>query len=106
MAHKHARTASLIKNLAAEFFGREAFKDPLITVTDASVSDDLRTVKIFISVFPESGNEKALGFAERKRGLLADYFKSHSKLGRIPFIQVEIDAGEENRRRIEELLTQ
>ena len=45
-----------------------------------------------------------IDFAKRKRGELRDYLKQNLNIKSIPFIDIEIDLGEKNRQKIDELL--
>lgn len=98
------QVAEALAHLSGEFFSRESSGESLITVTRADISPDLKNVTIFISVLPESAEEKALAFAKRERSALRDYVKSKVSFSSIPTFDVEIDYGEKNRQRITALL--
>lgn len=95
---------NLVKELSAVFLGRENNKTSLITVTGCSTSPDFKKATIFITVLPENKEEVALGFVKRNRGELREYLKKNLSSKTVPFIDVEIDKGEKNRQRIDELL--
>lgn len=97
---------SVLKELIAEYIEKNssAASVSMITVTDCVVSSDTRRAKAFITVFPETAEEKALDFAKRKRSEIREYIKDHSRMRSLPFIDIEIDRGEKNRQRIDELL--
>ncbi len=101
--HREAKFAETIAHLAGEFFAREASPESLITVTRAIVSPDLKTAMVFISVLPESAEEKALAFAKRERSALRDFLKQKSAIHFPPLLDVTIDYGEKNRRHIDDL---
>jgi len=92
-----------IRNLVADFLKAESNRTSLITVTDANVSKDLKKATIFISVLPESGEESALNFVKRRRKDVRNYLKKKLEMRSIPFLDFEIDLGEKNRQRIDEL---
>jgi ribosome-binding factor A len=96
--------AELIKQLTAEFLLREATKSSLITVTFCYVSDDMKTAKIGISVFPETLEKTALEFAKRKSRELRDFIKKKVNTKVVPFLEIMIDLGEKNRQNIDQLL--
>lgn len=98
------KVANLLKELAAKFLERENNGTSLITVTSATVSPDLKRATIFIIVFPDSKEKSALEFAKRNRGEMREYFKKNVLMKNIPFVDVEIDKGEKNRQKIDELL--
>ncbi|MFH1402528.1 MAG: ribosome-binding factor A [Patescibacteria group bacterium] len=92
-----------IKNLAAQFLSMESNRVSLITVTNATVSKDLKKATIFISVLPETSEKSALNFAKRKRSDIRDFLKEKLKMKTIPFLDFELDMGEKNRQKIDEL---
>ena len=88
---------------AAEFLAREANRNSLITVTRTEMSQDNKRAVIYITVFPELGEEKALQFANRNRGELGRYLSERTRGMRLPHIEFKIDVGDKNRRRLDEL---
>jgi len=98
------KLSTLLKKLAANFLQEESSGKSMITVTGCLVSDNMRTVKIFLTILPEEEEENALNFAKRKRRDFKNYIKSNARLKFIPFIDFEIDKGEKSRQRIDELL--
>lgn len=104
MSIKNERTVEVIKDLAAKFLDYEGNKSSLITVTSLDISKDGKKCTIFFTVFPDNLQKTALEFAKRKRSEFKKYVQNNSKLGRIPFMDFEIDMGEKNRQKIDELL--
>ncbi len=103
-AKRTDRVANYIKELAAEFLGRENNRTSLITVTSATCSPDLKRATIFITVLPSSKEKPALDFVKRKRRELREFLKKNLPIKGIPFIDIAIDLGEKNRQKIDELL--
>ena len=101
---RREKLANLIKELGAQFLERESNNTSLITVTSCSVSPDLKRATIFITVLPDDKEAAALEFVKRKRGALREYLKKKMKIKIIPFIDTQIDLGEKNRQKIDELL--
>jgi len=104
VSSRQNKTANLVKELAAEFLGRENNRTALLTVTSANCSPDLKQATIFITVMPESKEKGVLDFAKRKRSELREFLKSKMRTKNIPFLDIEIDAGEKHRQKIDELL--
>ena len=96
----------ILKELAADFIQKESSGKSLITVTGCEVADNQRTAIIYFSVLPADTEEEALNFTKRQRKEFREYIKKHSRLRYVPFIDFEIDLGEKNRQRIEELLNE
>ena len=104
MTLRQDKVSSLIKNMAADFLRGESGKISLITVIKAEVSKDLKKSTIYVTIFPEDKEVAALDFLKRRRADFRDYFKkSKVNMKTIPFFDFEIDAGEKNRQRIDEL---
>lgn len=101
---RNTKVANIIKELSAQFLGRESNNTSLITVTSCNVSPDLKRATIFVTVLPTDKETTALEFAKRKRGELREYLKKNLEIKTIPFLEIEIDKGEKHRQRIDELL--
>lgn len=93
----------IIKEIAADFLQRESNHLSLITVTDVSVSDKGNLATIFFTVLPEDKEKAALDFSKRKRAEFREYFKGKVKMRALPFFDFEIDKGEKNRQRIDDI---
>jgi len=100
---KDERSREIIRHAAAEFFQHESSGSALITVTRVDISEDAKRATVMLSVIPEGFEEQVLEFAKRKRSDLRTHLKKHTKLPRIPHVEVALDIGEKNRQRIEEL---
>ncbi len=103
MSERTLKLEEMIKQLAAKFIKIEADKTSLITVMRADISPDLKNSTIYISVLPDSEAEAALNFCKRKMTDFKHYARDHMNLKIIPFFKVELDYGEKNRQRIEEI---
>lgn len=105
-AHRHTQVAQELTHMAGDFLAREA-RNPralgLITVTRAELSDDFKNVTVFLSVLPQTLEGEALRLAKRARSDFRDYIKKHSRFHPLPTVDFEIDYGEKNRQRIDEL---
>lgn len=106
MSIRSERIKEIIRDTAAHFLMLENNGSSLITVTSVELSSDEKNAKILFTVFPEAYQKTALEFAKRKRSDFKQYFKEHTKLGRIPMFDFAIDLGEKNRQRIDNLLNQ
>ena len=104
MSKRNEKVANYIKELSAEFLGKESNRTSLVTVTSCNTSPDLKRATVFITVLPSAKEKDALAFAKRKRGELRNFIKDKMQTKIIPFIDIEIDLGEKNRQKIDELL--
>lgn len=98
------KIAEQLRQYAAKFLEIESNRTAMITVTRCTISADLRQATVFITVLPEDKESSALAFAKRKRSDLRTYMKKQLRLKHIPFFEIEIDEGEKNRQRIDDLL--
>ncbi len=99
------KIANHIKELSAIFIEKEAGPTSMITVTRVVLSPDNKKAKIMVSVLPREKENAAYGFIKRNLGELRKYVSKGLKINPVPFLDVEIDEGEKNRQRIDELLS-
>lgn len=104
--NKDKKFEEVIKKAATRFLLEEASGSSLITVTNVSVTPRFEHATVFFTVFPTDKEKTALEFAKRKRSEFKEYLKSETRISRIPFIDFEIDYGEKNRQRIDEISNQ
>src|SRR4051812_35573501 len=102
-SQRQVQVAETIAHIAADYIARESNRESLITVTRADVSPDLKNAIIFFSVLPEKYEEPALHFLRRSRTDFRDYLKTKAAMKFLPNIDFEIDFGEKNRQRIDDL---
>ena len=100
---REEKAASLLTELAANYIAREAGRTTLITPTRTDIGSDRKNATIFVSVFPDHEAENALKFLKRHKDLFRDYLKKASRLSHLPYITFELDYGEKNRQRMDEL---
>ena len=100
---KRNRTAEILHRLAAEFIRDNSTKTSLITVTRVELSPTGKESKIFFTTLPESQEDTALKFLERKTQEFKRYVRDESRLGIVPKVDFKIDYGERNRQRLDEL---
>ena len=106
MANRSEKISEILRDLAARFLLVEGNTSSLLTVTHVELTRDEKYATIFFTVFPESFEKTAVEFAKRKRSEFKKFVKENSKLGRIPQLDFEIDLGEKNRQKIDDLLNQ
>ena len=103
---KDEKLAGVVKELAAEYINREANKNALITVTRAEILNRGKRATIFFTVLPETEQDKSLEFLKRKTSDFRLFLSNKKVVGFAPAIRFEIDFGERNRQRIDELSNQ
>jgi len=93
----------IIREAAAEFLQRESNYTSILTVTDVSLSEKGNNSTIFFTVLPDNKEKGALDFVKRKRAEFREFFKRKARMRALPFFDFEIDKGEKNRQRIDEI---
>ena len=102
--YRGEKIANHIRELAALYIEKEAGPTSLITVTRVLLSPDNKKAKIMVSVMPQEKEQAAYGFLKRNLGEMRKQIKQGLNINPIPFLDVEIDEGEKNRQKIDELL--
>lgn len=100
---RNQKLKKIIKEAAANFIERESNFTSLITVTDVAVLQNGKMATIFFTVLPEEKEKAALDFTKRQRREFREFFKSKARMRAIPFFDFEIDKGEKNRQKIDEI---
>jgi len=93
-----------IRELAAIYIEREAGVTSMITVTRVLLSEDGKRATIMVSVLPREKEKAAYGFIKRNLGDLRKSIGKSLRINPVPFLDVQIDEGEKNRQKIDELL--
>jgi ribosome-binding factor A len=106
MANRNEKIKEILHDLGARFLSLNGNGSSLITVTDVNLTRDGKYANILFTVFPTEFEKTALEFAKRKRSEFKEFIKENSRLGRIPQMDFEIDNGEKNRQKIDDLLSQ
>lgn len=99
------RLNSAIKEIVAKFLEKEvASAGSLLTVTRVIFKDNCARAQVLVTVYPESREKETMKNIEKNLRALRLYVKDRIKTRVIPFFEFQIDAGEKNRERVEELL--
>ncbi len=104
MSDRNEKIRDRIQGLSAQFIEREANNQSLITVTRTEITPDGKRATVFVSVMPEEKEKAAIDFLKRLRTDLRHFIQKNMNIRSIPFLEIEIDKGEKNRQRIDELL--
>lgn len=104
--YKDEKMASLIAHFAAEYFEAESSNESLMTVTRAEILNKGKNAIIYFTALPQEKELAALEFARRRQNDFRKFIMSKKSFGFAPKISFEIDFGEHNRQRIDELLNE
>ncbi len=102
-ANREQKLKNIIKKVAAEFIQKESNHISIITITDVSLSEKNNKATIFFTVLPENKESGVIDFCKRKRTEFREFFKNHSRMRSLPFFDFEIDKGEKNRQKIDDI---
>lgn len=101
--HRNEKMESLLTRLVGEFVSHEAGPVSLITVTRVSFNQKAKRATAFITVLPDSKEKPALDFLQRKSSELREYVRDHARVGILPVFDFQIDIGEKNRQRVDDI---
>lgn len=109
MSLRTDRVASVIKEEVGSYIARE-YRDPaygFITITDVSVSPDIRIAKIYVSIMG-SPEVKAvtMRMLEERKGEIRSFIGSHLRLKFTPAIHFFIDETLDRVERINDIIKQ
>lgn len=100
---KHDKVEEILHRQAAEFIRDEGGKSSLITVTRVELNPSGKDAVIYFTTLPESEEDTALKFLERKTPEFKTLLIKESRIGIVPHLRFRIDYGERNRQRLDEL---
>lgn len=100
---KKEKIEEVLHRLAATFVREESTNASLITVTRVQVSKSGKEATVFFTTLPTEQEETAEKFLTRKVSDFRHYIRDHSRLGMIPQMDFQIDFGERNRQRLDDL---
>lgn len=103
MGRRAQKIADEIRDLAAQFVNEASNRSSLITVTRADVASNLKRARVYFSVLPESAEQEAGEFLSRRKKEFREFVTEHSSMRVVPMITFELDRGEKNRQRLDEL---
>jgi len=103
MSIKNEREEHILTEQAARYIAREAGRNTLITPTRTELSKNRKNATVFVSVYPNEETEHALTFLKRHKDLFREDLKKTARLAVLPYITFELDYGERNRQRLDEL---
>jgi ribosome-binding factor A len=98
------RTISTLKRFTAEWLNQNMPAGTLVTVTNFRLSRDHEGATVFVSVLPETKEEEVRESFRKQGHDLHDYLGKNIRMGHIPFVNLDIDYGEKNRRQVEKII--
>lgn len=92
---KRGRLRESLLKASAEFVSKNSPEGALVTVTNFTLSDNLRNGQVLISVIPDKMSTYALKRLEQQRGDFSKFVKNKTKSGHVPHIDFVLDETEE-----------
>ncbi|MDD5032776.1 MAG: 30S ribosome-binding factor RbfA [Candidatus Pacebacteria bacterium] len=96
---------SLFTKLVSEFIARRNVGNGFATITGMEFSNDLKSAKVFVSIYPEKEEKEMLVFLGKNRGKIGKYASEKTKMRFLPKLEFVLDKGEKNRQKIEKILS-
>ncbi len=100
---KHDKVEETIHREAAKFILENSGNSSLITVTRVTLNPSGKDAIIHFTTLPESEEDTAKKFLDRKAPEFKEHMKHESRIGIIPHLRFQIDYGERNRQRLDEI---
>lgn len=104
MPFRKEKIISLLEKIVSSFVKSKVESGTIVSITGIEISNDLRKVKILISIFPENKEKETFNSLKDKEKDLRNYAKTRLKMKFLPSFEIEMDKGEKNRQRLEEIL--
>jgi len=101
---KQQRETSSLQRAIAEFIAQESNRQSLITVTSVELRNRGKEAAVGFTVLPETAEDAALLFLNRKRREIGEFIKTKIAIGFIPKIRFHIDIGQKNTETIIDIL--
>lgn len=103
MTERQEKMSQLLLELAGRYINRESNRNALITPTRIDISRDFKNCTIFVSVLPSEEDENVIWFLKRHAKDFRSFVKNNTNMRVLPFFEFEIDYGERNRQRLDEI---
>ena len=105
MHHRVARVSNLIKEELGYLLEREVeFPEALVTVMEVACSRKMERAVVYLSVLPVHKSDAMLKIARENQARLQFLLLKKMHIRPMPRIHFEIDRGQDNAERVEELL--
>ena len=104
MSHRVEKVTALLTTLVAKALERFIETGTLVTVTNLRVTPNLAKAHVYLSILPDTKADETLSMINERKGEIRTEVAKKSVTKIVPDLVFEIDRGEKNRQRIDELL--
>ena len=101
--YRDQKLREALLHIAATFVAESSNRTSLITVTGMTLSPDGKNADILVTVLPRDKEKEALDFLKRQRSDFRKCVQEKILTRSIPLFDFNIDHGEINRQKIDEL---
>ena len=77
---KKEKLLSLLNEIAGSFVRFEVDPNAMVTVTRTELSDDSRTAKFLVSIFPKNKEREILAMLNKKNSVFKNYLKTKTRM--------------------------
>ena len=88
---KKERLISLLAEIASSFVRFEVDPKAMVTVTRTELSDDSKTAKFLVSVFPKNKEREILASLNKKNSVFKNYLRTKTRMKSLPSAFFELD---------------
>lgn len=88
---KKEKLVSLLAEIAASFVRFEVDPKAMVTVTRTELSDDSKTAKFLISVFPKEKEREILTSLNKKNSVFKNYLRTKTRMKFLPSALFDLD---------------
>lgn len=88
---KKEKLISLLAEIASSFVRFEVDPNAMVTVTRTELSDDSKTAKFLVSVFPKNKEREILTSLNKKNSIFKNYLKTKTRMKFLPSAFFDLD---------------
>ena len=88
---KKEKLVSLMNEVASSFVRFEVDPNAMVTVTRTELSEDSRTVKFLVSIFPKNKEREILTRLNKKNSVFKNYLKTKTRMKFLPSAFFDLD---------------
>ena len=88
---KKEKLVSLMNEVASSFVRFEVDPNAMVTVTRTELSEDSRTVKFLVSIFPKNKEREILASLNKKNSVFKNYLKTKTRMKFLPSAFFDLD---------------
>src|SRR3989338_4714 len=88
---KKEKLISLLAEIGASFVRFDVDPKAMVTVTRTELSDDSRTAKFLVSVFPKNKEREILASLNKKNSIFKNYLMAKTRMKFLPSVFFELD---------------